>query len=136
MTDSMKSDNEKYSNFETSSLLFQLSKKLQNQKSFINEAENLAKNGLKWKELVESRGLPWPYRGTIEVITGYEPPNPGSHQQVKDYLFHLGWKPDVFKEKTRRASRSPRLTKRSRTEEEFLTLLYDYMKKNPVGSSG
>lgn len=52
--------------------------------------------GVKWQELTKERGLPLDYSGEIEVITGYDEPNAGSHQQLKDWLFSMGWKPDKF----------------------------------------
>ena len=86
-------------------------KKVSEPKVLYKRGGELSSHGLKWKELVESRGLPWPYRGTIEVVTGYDPPNPGSHQQVKDYLFSLGWKPDVFKE-NKKGIKVPQINKK------------------------
>ena len=34
---------------------------------------------------------------TFNVIVGYEDGNPGSHVQVKDWLYSLGWQPCTFK---------------------------------------
>lgn len=34
--------------------------------------------------------------GEIQELTGYTPPNVGSHEQVKDFLFSKGWKPQTF----------------------------------------
>lgn len=57
----------------------------------------LSAHGLVWYALLKERGLQDDYDGFIEVIKGYEEPNPGSPQQVKDFLFSLGWKPRTFK---------------------------------------
>lgn len=53
--------------------------------------------GVKWRELLESQGLPTEYGEAVDVVTGYDPPNPGSHDQIKRWLFKLGWKPRTFK---------------------------------------
>lgn len=56
----------------------------------------LSATGENWKALTEAHGLPFDYQGEIEVITGYNEPNPASPQQVKDWLFSLGWVPLTF----------------------------------------
>jgi hypothetical protein len=48
-------------------------------------------------QLATSRGFPPAYDGEIEVITGYDEPNPNSHDQLKQWLFSLGWIPRTFK---------------------------------------
>lgn len=53
--------------------------------------------GVKWRELLDSKGLPESHDEAVEVITGYEEPNPGSPTQIKSWLFGLGWKPRTFK---------------------------------------
>lgn len=57
----------------------------------------LSEHGRKWRKLVESKGLPPEHDEPIEVITGYNDPNPDSPQQVKKWLFELGWIPRTFK---------------------------------------
>lgn len=53
--------------------------------------------GAKWFALLKKEGLPKTYTGTIKVVAKEEEPNPGSHVQVKDWLFSLGWEPATFK---------------------------------------
>jgi len=53
--------------------------------------------GKKWFKLLKEKGLPEGYNGEVEVINGYKEPNPGSHDQIKDWLYKLGWKPQTFK---------------------------------------
>ena len=53
--------------------------------------------GAKWQNLCVSRGLSKDYLGEIEVVASEEEPNPGSHAQVKDWLFSIGWVPETFK---------------------------------------
>ena len=59
---------------------------------------SLSKTGEAWFDLLTKVGLPDDYVGEIKVINKYEEPNPNSNQQVKDWLFSLGWKPDTFTE--------------------------------------
>jgi len=56
----------------------------------------LSAQGLKWQTTCEELGVPFDYDGELEVITGYDDPNPGSHVQVKSWLFSLGWEPETF----------------------------------------
>ena len=53
--------------------------------------------GSNWFSLLKSNGLSITFNGELEVITGYEEPNPNSTPQVKDWLFSLGWKPATYK---------------------------------------
>lgn len=56
----------------------------------------LSSLGVKWFILLDEKGLPEDTK-EVEVISGYDDPNPGSHQQIKDWLYSLGWKPETFK---------------------------------------
>ena len=53
--------------------------------------------GSAWFKLLEEKGLPPEYVGVVEVVTGWKEPNPGSHDQIKEWLFSLGWVPTTFK---------------------------------------
>lgn len=53
--------------------------------------------GVAWFKLLEEKGLPEDYDGVVEYIDGYKEPNPGSHDQIKDWLYGLGWVPSEFK---------------------------------------
>ena len=59
---------------------------------------SLSVAGATWVALLESRGLPASYRGSVRVESSSSPPNANSPEQVKDWLFSLGWKPTTFKE--------------------------------------
>lgn len=59
---------------------------------------SLSATGLKWFNLLEERGLPEDYEGTIPVVSKVEEPNPGSPDQIKRWLFSLGWDPAEYKE--------------------------------------
>lgn len=58
----------------------------------------LSAAGVKWKAVCDANGLDWKDPNlVIKTIKGYKEPNAGSHQQVKDWLFSLGWEPQTFK---------------------------------------
>lgn len=57
---------------------------------------SLSAIGEKWFNLLAEMELPEDPQ-EVEVISSYEEPNPGSHQQIKDWLYSLGWKPETFK---------------------------------------
>ena len=58
---------------------------------------SLSTTGEKWKALTEMAGVDFDYDGEIKTVKGYNEPNPSSSQQVKDWLFSLGWVPETFK---------------------------------------
>lgn len=58
---------------------------------------NYSSHGANWFALLDKKGLPEDYDGEVDVLVGYEEPKPTSHQQIKDWLFSLGWKPQNFK---------------------------------------
>jgi len=59
---------------------------------------SLSVAGEKYLTYVKGCGMPLDYEGSIEVIKGYEEPNPQSTSQVKDFLLSKGWKPKIFKD--------------------------------------
>jgi DNA polymerase III epsilon subunit-like protein len=71
--------------------------KVSRPKVYFKRNGELSQSALRWEQLLESRGLSGSDVQEIEVVRGYDEPNPNSHQQVKDWLFSLGWEPDVFK---------------------------------------
>lgn len=58
----------------------------------------LSAKGLEWINLLEKQGLPKDYNQDVKVFDRYEEPNPTSTTQIKEWLYSLGWKPDVFNE--------------------------------------
>ena len=57
---------------------------------------SLSEAGIKWKRLTEGCNLPLEYEGDIKEILKYEDANPLSIQQVKKYLFEIGWCPEIY----------------------------------------
>ena len=58
----------------------------------------LSSTGAKWKAVCDANNLDWKDPNlVIKVLKGYKAPNAGSHKQIKDWLFSLGWVPQTFK---------------------------------------
>ena len=51
------------------------------------------KAALEWFKLLEENDLPLFHEGDVTVIKSVEPANPNSPDQVKDWLFSMGWEP-------------------------------------------
>ena len=58
---------------------------------------SLSSHGEKWFQFLRDQNLPEHTVGPVKYITGTEPGNPNSPQQLKDWLFSLGWIPDEIK---------------------------------------
>jgi hypothetical protein len=56
----------------------------------------LSEAGIAWRALLASEGLPESHSEDVTYIKEYKQPNPGSSDQVKAWLFGLGWKPITF----------------------------------------
>ena len=52
--------------------------------------------GQRWFDLLKDEGLHESTVGPIKVVKEHVPANPNSHQQIKDWLFSLGWQPKTF----------------------------------------
>lgn len=66
-------------------------------KRFINKNGDYTKLGMEWVALLAERGLPMDYEEDIDVIKGFEPGNPSSPDQLKQWLYDLGWVPRTHK---------------------------------------
>lgn len=73
-------------------------KKYERPKRLRNANGQLSLLGQRWEDRLKSRGLPEGHDGPVEEITSYDDPNPGSSDQIKSWLFSLGWQPQTFKE--------------------------------------
>ena len=56
----------------------------------------LSVQGVKWQKLCRDHRLPPENKNPISVVTSVEAPNPNSSDQVKAWLFDLGWVPATF----------------------------------------
>lgn len=66
-------------------------------KRFINKGGDYSKLGQEWIKLLSENGLPPTHEEDIVITTGEKDGNPGSPEQVKAWLYSLGWKPKTFK---------------------------------------
>lgn len=66
-------------------------------KSLYKRDGSLSVSGERWVKLALREGFDPGDRDEVEIITGYDEPNPGSVPQIKKWLFDLGWKPRTFK---------------------------------------
>lgn len=66
-------------------------------KIFYKKNGELSSNAEKWLLLLASQKLDRGWEEPIQVVTGWEEPNPTSHPQIKSWLFALGWEPKTFK---------------------------------------
>ena len=92
------------------------SKKTKPKKMYKADGE-LSALGEKWLDLLERGNYPQDYDGEVEVITGWEEPNPSSPSQVKDWLLSLNWQPIIYKETTLKdgsSSRNPQVRDENR----------------------
>lgn len=76
---------------------------------------SLSKAGLEWKAICDGNKLDFNDTDlAIMMITGYEKGNPNSPQQLKDWLFKLGWEPETFKfvrnKETNETKKIPQIT--------------------------
>jgi len=59
---------------------------------------SLSSHGDRWFALLAEHNLPPHHDDPVEVVKGWEDPNPKSNPQIKEWLFSLGWEPCKFKE--------------------------------------
>ncbi len=57
----------------------------------------LSSHGRRWFDLLEEHGLPDTYDKDVTVVKGAEEANPNSTDQVKEWLYSLGWQPCTYK---------------------------------------
>lgn len=74
---------------------------------------SLSATGNKWKLICEEHGVDFNYEGELKVQTGTKPANPGSHVQLKNWLFDMGWQPTIYifdrDKKTNEVKKKPQL---------------------------
>lgn len=54
-------------------------------------------DGVKWQKYLREQGLTNDHIDPIYIVSKVEEPNPNSPDQIKDWLFSLGWEPITFK---------------------------------------
>ena len=58
---------------------------------------SLSSRGEAWQQLLKEHYMPASTTQPMTILVGHDAGNPGSHEQVKDWLYELGWKPQTFK---------------------------------------
>ena len=53
-------------------------------------------HGERWFKLLQENSLPPHHDGDVKVLKSWEDPNPNSSDQVKEWLYSLGWQPCTF----------------------------------------
>ena len=90
---------------------------------------SLSAHGEKWFALLDEYGLPEGYNGDVTVSDGAEEANPNSTDQVKDWLFSLGWKPCTYKynknKETGEEKKVPQVRKNSELTKSVRLLIKD-----------
>lgn len=74
-----------------------ITKKKEKPKVLYKKDGSLSSHGMKWFETLRELKLPEDTCGPVTYVDGYEDGNPNSTDQVKSWLFSLGWKPRTFK---------------------------------------
>jgi len=74
--------------------------------------------GANWMKLLLEYNLPEDYSNPISVVKNYEEPNPSSIDQIKKWLFSLGWEPEniaIKKDKvTGKISKIPQISSKNK----------------------
>jgi DNA polymerase I-like protein with 3'-5' exonuclease and polymerase domains len=90
-------------------------------------------HGERWFALLDEHNLPRHYEGEVEVIKGWDQPNPNSNDQVKSWLFSLGWEPCTFNY-IKESPTETRLVPQVRSNGELTKSVKRLIKDNPVVS--
>lgn len=91
---------------------------------------SLSAQGQQWKDLLKEQGLPSSHKEDIQILKCIEPANPGSSDQVKAWLFSLGWEPCTFDYK-KNDDGSERLVPQVRKDGELTPSVKILIDKNP-----
>lgn len=90
-----------------------------------------SEHGLRWVELCNTHDVDPGGTESIDVVTGYNPPNPTYHEEVKQWLFGLGWKPRTFKE-NKKGKEIPQINKSKQDGGGVCESVLDLLEKEPA----
>lgn len=88
--------------------------------------------GKKWLDLLVELKMPHNTAGPVRVIESTEDGNPGSTDQVKEWLHSLGWKPRTFKYTKDKATGKERAIEQVRDEGELCESVIELIDKDPA----
>lgn len=74
-----------------------LIKKVNKPKNIYKKDGTISEAGKRWFSNLEKAKLPKTTEGSFNLVYDYEQGNPGSHAQIKEWLFSLGWDPCTYK---------------------------------------
>lgn len=95
------------------------------------EDGGLTSVGKKWFALLEELHLPKTTKGKVSYIADWEDGNPGSHLQIKDWLYSLGWEPRTFKY-TRQEDGTEKAIPQVRKEGELCSSVKELIELDPA----
>jgi hypothetical protein len=84
-----------------------------------------------WLDLLRSEGYPATHKEPIRVVKEYKEPNPNSNEQVKAWLYSLGWKPCTYKYERDKATGDERKIEQIRKEGELTPSVVALKEKEP-----
>lgn len=93
---------------------------------------SLSVAGKKWLDTLVMLKLPHTTRGMVNVLDKIEDGNPNSSDQVKEWLYNLGWKPQTFKYVKDKATGKERMIPQVRDEGELCESVTDLIDKDPA----
>ena len=92
----------------------------------------LSSHGRRWFDLLEEHGLPDTYEKDVTVVKGAEEANPNSTDQVKEWLYSLGWKPCTYKYNKNKDTGEEKKVEQVRLNGELTESVKLLAKKNPA----
>lgn len=99
-------------------------------KVFTKKDGSLSVAGERWVETLNDLGLPMDHDEPVKVLKGTEEPNPGSDDQIKDWLFSLGWEPCTYKKSKPKKGKGNNVPQ-VRSNGELTESIKRLMKSNP-----
>lgn len=87
---------------------------------------------LKWYDFLEEQCLPEGTEGPVNYIDGYEEGNPNSSDQVKEWLYNLGWKPRTFKYTRNKVTGEEKKIEQVRKDGMLCESVLDLIDKDPA----
>jgi hypothetical protein len=71
-------------------------RKKQRPKTMFKKDRTLSSHGQEWYDECKKQGLDPSQEEPLKILKGYDKPNPNSSDQVKAWLFGMGWEPCTF----------------------------------------
>ena len=90
---------------------------------------SLSVHGEKWFEILREQKMPDDVQ-TVTYVDGYEDGNPNSNEQVKNWLFSLGWKPRTWKYVRNKATGEERRIEQVRKDGHLCSSVLDLVSKD------